>query len=204
MQIIVVGCGKVGSKFAQIMAEEGHDIVIVDNDSENFKLLGPSFNGLTVLGVPIDEDVLKHAGIETADGLAAVTPDDNINMMACQVAKEIFHVPRVFARIQDPIREQVFYQFGVQTVCPTNIAVDEIRFMMLGKQDITNHTIGHTSISFVYEKVPKESIGKPILSLKDTEDTMIFGIIKDGRLFFATSKIKLGADDIIVIAHKAN
>ncbi len=203
MQIIVVGCGKVGSKFAQIMAEEGHDIVIVDNDSENFKLLGPSFNGLTVLGVPIDEDVLKHAGIETADGLAAVTPDDNINMMACQVAKEIFHVPRVFARIQDPIREQVFYQFGVQTVCPTNIAVDEIRFMMLGKQDITSHTIGHTSVSFVYEKVPKNSIGKLLSGFKFPADTMIFGVIKNGRLAFATPTLKLETEDIIVIAHKA-
>lgn len=204
MQIIVVGCGKVGSKFAQIMAEEGHDIVIVDNNSENFKLLGPSFNGLTVLGVPIDEDVLKHAGIETADGLAAVTPDDNINMMACQVAKEIFHVPRVFARIQDPIREQVFYQFGVQTICPTNIAVDEIRFMMLGKQDITNHTIGHTSVSFVYEKVPKNSVGKLLSGFQVPVDTMIFGVIKNGRLVFATSALKLELEDIVVIAHKAN
>ncbi len=204
MQIIVVGCGKVGSKFAQIMAAEGHDIVIVDNDSENFKLLGPNFNGLTVLGVPIDEDVLKHAGIETADGLAAVTPDDNINMMACQVAKEIFKVPRVFARIQDPIREKVFYQFGVQTVCPTNIAVDEIRFMMLGKQDITNHTIGHTSISFVYEEVQKSSFGQKLSSLATSQDSMIFGVIKKGRLVFAAPNIRLEAEDIVVIAHKAN
>lgn len=204
MQIIVVGCGKVGSKLAKIMAEEGHDIVIVDNDINNFKLLGPSFNGLTVLGVPIDEDVLKHAGIETADGLAAVTPDDNINMMACQVAKEIFNVPKVFARIQDPIREQVFYQFGVQTVCPTNIAVNEIRFMMLGKQDITNHTIGDTSVSFVYENVPKDSIGKHLQSIKVAEDTMIFGILKKGRLVFAMPNLKLEAEDIVVIAHKAN
>jgi trk system potassium uptake protein len=203
MQIIVVGCGKVGSKFAQVMATEGHDIVVVDNNSKNFELLGPSFNGITVLGVPIDEDVLKHAGIETADGLAAVTPDDNINMMACQVAKEIFKVPRVFARIQDPVREQVFYQFGVETVCPTDMAVDEIRFLMLGEQSITNHTIGNTVVNFVYETATKEQVGSKTDALRIPKEAMLFGIIRDGRLHFAASALKVEHDDILVIAHKA-
>jgi trk system potassium uptake protein TrkA len=203
MQIIVVGCGKVGSKFAQIMAEEGHDIVVVDNDSRNFSLLSPSFNGITVLGVPIDEDVLKHAGIETADGLAAVTPDDNINMMACQVAKEIFKVPKVFARIQDPVREEVFYQFGVETICPTNITVDEIRFMMLGEQSITNHTIGNTVVNFSYERIDKKLAGQRLDMIKVPKEGMIFGILRDERLHFAAPGLKLEKDDMLVIALKA-
>ncbi len=203
MQIIVVGCGKVGSKFAQVMAAEGHDIVVVDNNNKNFDLLGPNFNGITVLGVPIDEDVLKHAGIESADGLAAVTPDDNINMMACQVAKEIFKVPRVFARIQDPVREQVFYQFGVETVCPTDMAVDEIRFMMLGEQGITNHTIGNTVVNFIYETALKTQVGSRLDAVKVPKDGMVFGLIRDDRLIFATPGLKIENNDILVFAHKA-
>ncbi len=200
MQIIVVGCGKVGSKFAQVMSDEGHDIVVIDNDSSSFERLGASFNGITVLGVPIDEDVLKHAGIETADGLAAVTPDDNINMMACQVAKEIFKVPRVFARIQDPIREQVFYQFGVETICPTDIAVDEIRFMMLGEQSITNHTIGNTVVDFIYENATREQIGTRLDTIKAAKDSMIFGLLRNGRLHFTAPTLRIEHDDVIVIA----
>jgi trk system potassium uptake protein TrkA len=134
MQVIVIGCGKVGSKFAQVLSEEGHDVVVVDNDRHLFKKLGPNFNGVTITGVPIDQDTLKQAGIETADALVAVTPDDNVNIMACQVAKEIFKVPRVIARIYNPEREHVFHQFGLETICPTSITVDIIHSMILDEK----------------------------------------------------------------------
>jgi trk system potassium uptake protein TrkA len=134
MQVIVIGCGKVGSRFAQALSEEGHDVVVVDNDRHLFKKLGPDFNGVTITGVPIDQDTLKQAGIETADALVAVTPDDNVNIMACQVAKEIFKVPRVIARIYNPEREHVFHQFGLETICPTSITVDIIHSMILDEK----------------------------------------------------------------------
>jgi K+ transport systems, NAD-binding component len=202
MQIIVVGCGKVGSRFAQLMSEEGHDIVVVDNDSENFRLLDSNFKGLTVLGVPIDEDVLKQAGIESADGLAAVTPDDNINMMACQIAKEIFNVPRIFARIQDPVREQVFYQFGVHTVCPTNMTVQEFRALMMGEVSATACYIDNNIIDFEYHKVKESDVGKLISDIIVPKDNMILGLIKDGKLQFSSPSLKLGIDDEIVIVNR--
>lgn len=203
MQIIVIGCGKVGAKFAQVMAEEGHEIVIVDNDSDNFKMLGPNFNGITVAGVPIDEDVLKHAGIETADALAAVTPNDNVNIMACQVAKEIFKVPKVIARIYNPAREHVFHQFGFQTICPTNMSVDEIRSMVLGEEGATTHSIGNTAITFIHIKVARNNIGKRMGTVKVAANAMIFGVIKSGSFHFANAGIKLEKDDILVLAEKA-
>lgn len=202
MQIIVVGCGKVGSRFAQMMSEEGHDIVVVDNNSENLKMLGPNFNGLTVLGVPIDEDVLKQAGIESADGLAAVTPDDNINMMACQIAKEIFKVPRIFARIQDPVREQVYYQFGVHTVCPTNMAVQEFRSLMMGEVSSNACFIDNNIIDFVYKRITDSVVGKRITELTVTKDSMILGVIRNGQLLFSNPSIKLEVDDELVIVNR--
>lgn len=202
MQIIVIGCGRVGSRFAQLMSEEGHDIVVVDNNSENFKLLDPNFRGLTVLGVPIDEDILKQAGIESADGFAALTPDDNINMMACQIAKEIFHVPKIFARIQDPVREQVFYQFGVHTVCPTNMAVQEFRALMMGEVSATACYIDNNIIDFEYIKVRESDAGKRIGDLSVPKDSMILGLIVDGRLQFNNPSLVLGIDDEIVIVNR--
>jgi trk system potassium uptake protein len=204
MQIIVIGCGKVGAKFAQVMSEEGHDVVIVDNDSNNFKLLSSNFNGVTVTGVPIDEDVLKHAGIEVADAVAAVTPNDNVNIMACQVAKEIFHVPIVIARIYNPAREHVFHQFGFRTLCPTNMTVDEIHSMVLGEQGATTHAIGNTAITFIHKKVTKGDVGKKMENLKNPEHGMIFGIIKDGSFHFANSNLKIEKEDVLVISQKAN
>lgn len=202
MQIIVVGCGKVGSRFAQMMSQEGHDIVVVDNNRDNFNMLGLNFRGLTVLGVPIDEDVLKQAGIESADGLAAVTPDDNVNMMACQIAKEIFKVPRIFARIQDPVREEVFYQFGVHTVCPTNMAVQEFRALMMGESSTTACYIDNSIIDFRYERVKESDVGKGISDLSIPKDTMILGLIRDGQLHFSKPSYRLGIDDEIVIVSK--
>lgn len=202
MQIIVAGCGKVGSQFAKMMSEEGHEMVVVDSEINNFKLLGPDFRGLTVLGVPIDEDVLKEAGIESADGLAAVTPDDNINMMVCQVAKEIFNVPRIFCRIQDPVREQVFYQFGVHTVCPTNMTVQEFRALMMGEASTTTCFIDKTGLDFHYERVLEENVGKLVSDLPVPKDRMILGLLKNGELEFNNPKLKLGFDDEIVTISK--
>lgn len=202
MQIVIAGCGKVGSQFARIMSEEGHEISVVDSNSENFKLLGPNFNGVTVLGVPIDEDVLKEAGIQGADGFAAVTPDDNINMMACQIAKEIFRIPRIFARIQDPVKEQVFYQFGVQTVCPTNMAVEEFRALMLGESSTRTCYLDNTGIDFIYERVRDKEAGKLMRDITVPKNTLLLGVIKDGELQFYNPSIKLEFDDELVIVSK--
>ncbi len=202
MQIVIAGCGKVGAQFARIMSEEGHEIAVVDSSGENFKLLGQGFHGVTVLGVPIDEDVLKQAGIEGADGFAAVTPDDNINMMACQIAKEIFHVPRIFARIQDPVKEQVFYQFGVHTVCPTNMAVEEFRALMLGESSTRTCYLDNTGIEFTYERIRDKDIGKTMKAVVVPKNTVLLGVMKDGELNFYNPSLKLEFDDELVIVSK--
>lgn len=202
MQIIVAGCGKVGSQFARIMSEEGHEVAVVDSSVENLKLLGPSFHGVTVLGVPIDEDVLKEAGIESADGFAAVTPDDNINMMACQIAKEIFRVPRIFARIQDPVKEQVFYQFGVHTVCPTDMAVQEFHALMMGEGSAKTFFVDSTGMELIYERVRDKDAGKLMRDITVPKSTHLLGVMKDGELLFYSPNIKLEFDDELVIVSK--
>ena len=112
MNILVVGCGKVGARLASVLSREGHDVSIVDRFEESFEMLSDDFEGFKTCGVPIDQDVLRRAGIENCDALAAVSPDDNVNIMVRQLAREIFHVPQVLARIYDPAREDVFSHFG--------------------------------------------------------------------------------------------
>jgi len=202
MQIIVIGCGKVGSKFAQMMSDEGHDIVIVDNDSKLFKSLGMNFNGITVTGVPIDQDVLKNAGIETADVLIALTPDDNTNIMVCQVAKEIFNVPKVLARIFNPEREDVFHQFGLDTICPTNFTVDVIKSFVFNDKDVSKFNIGSNLISFKKEKVAEIHEGKRISSIKLKSGLFIFGIVRNGTFIFSYPSLRVYKDDLLVIAEK--
>jgi trk system potassium uptake protein TrkA len=202
MQIIVIGCGKVGARFAQVLSDDGHDVVIVDSDSSSFKALDPDFDGVTITGVPIDQDVLKKAGIETADAVAAVTPDDNVNIMVCQVAKEIFKIPKVVARIYDPAREQVFHQFGLQTICPTQITVEVIKSMVVGEPKTSLHTIGNTVLTYNYVLAQNTQIGKKLNTLQLKENSFVFGIMQNGSFHFANEDITVNYGDTLVIAQK--
>lgn len=202
MYIIVIGCGKVGAKLALSLAEEGHDIVIVDKDSNAFKNLGGNFSGVTITGVPIDQDVLKQAGIENADALAAVTPDDNVNVMVSQVAQEIFKVPKVITRIYNPTREHVFHEFGLETICPTDLTAQVIHSKIMGNGGVTKHAIGNQDFLFLHERVTKSQEGKKLDAIRVENGSMIFGIIRNGRFEFAGNAITLTRDDILVIAQK--
>lgn len=202
MQIIVIGCGKVGARFAQVLSEEGHDVAIVDNDSNSFKTLDPEFDGITITGIPIDKDVLKKAGIETADVLAAVTPDDNVNIMVCQVAKEIFKVSKVVARIFDPAREQVFHQFGLTTICPTQMTVEVIKSMVVNEPKNSLHTIGSTTLTYNYVKAQNLYYGKKLSSVKLKDNSFVFGMIQNGCFYFSNEDVTVNQGDTIVIAQK--
>lgn len=202
MQIIIIGCGKVGTRFAQVLSEEGHEVVIVDNDSNSFKALASEFDGITITGVPIDQDVLKKAGIETADVLAAVTPDDNINIMICQVAKEIFKVPKVVARIYDPAREQIFHQFGLTTICPTQMTVDVIKSMVVNETKTSLHTIGSSTLTYKYIKAQNLYYGKKLSSVKLKDNSFVFGMIKNGCFYFSNEDVIVDQGDTIVTVYK--
>jgi trk system potassium uptake protein len=121
MKIVILGCGRVGSTLATMLDQSGHEVSIIDYSSEAFQRLSPDFRGETIPGNGVDEEVLIRAGIKEADAFAAVTNGDNRNIMASQIAKEIFNVKKVMCRIYDPIREETFRELGMETVCPTKV-----------------------------------------------------------------------------------
>jgi len=121
MRIVIMGCGRVGSQLAVQLSREGHEVSVVDMTQKSFQRLPEDFRGLTVIGTGIDEDVLRAAGIEGADAFVAVTEGDNRNIMAAQVAREIFGVPEVVARIYDAGREAIYRELGLDTICPTTV-----------------------------------------------------------------------------------
>jgi trk/ktr system potassium uptake protein len=130
MRIIILGCGRVGIYLAQALDEAGHDVTVIDRNRDAFAKLGSGYGGKMVLGTGIDEDVLRKAGIEKADSFVAVTNGDNTNAMAAQIAKQVFHVPRVIARLYDPIREETYRLLGLETVCSTIMGAERIRQMV--------------------------------------------------------------------------
>lgn len=117
----MIGCGDTGARLAELLAAGGHNVVVIDRNPEALRALGTGFNGATVTGIGYDEDILRQARIETADTLATVTENDNVNIMAAEVATRIFGVPHVVVRLTDPALERTLQQLGLDYVCRTAI-----------------------------------------------------------------------------------
>lgn len=117
--MVILGCGRVGATLAAMMDREGHTVAVIDQSSDAFQRLPAEFSGDMIIGNGVDEDVLERAGVREADVFVAVTNGDNRNIMASQIAREIFQVRRVLCRIYDPIREETYRGLGLETICPT-------------------------------------------------------------------------------------
>jgi trk system potassium uptake protein TrkA len=119
VKIVILGCGRVGATLATMLDRAGHKVSIIDYSSEAFRRLDPKFGGETLIGNGVDEEILVRAGIKDADAFAAVTNGDNRNIMASQIAREIFNVKKVVCRIYDPIRQSTYNELGLDTISPT-------------------------------------------------------------------------------------
>lgn len=195
MYIIIAGCRKVGSNLALSLSQMEHDVVVIDSDSASFDALGTGFNGMTVAGIPIDEDVLRSAGISQADCLAAVTQDDNMNMMIAQIARQLFHVPKVITRVYDPKREAVFRQMGLDTICPTSLAVERIRDFLLAEDGMP--VAADRDVQLASVRPARRQIGK---SVADFRDGKVFGLMRGDRFLLARPDLVIDARDILVVA----
>jgi len=126
MRIIIVGCGRVGARVAAELDSRGEHVTVIDTNPRAFNRLPPTFKGETARGNGTDEDVVRSAGGEQADIVMALTEGDNRNALAAQLAKHTFHVPRVIAKINDPLRGEAYRALGVETICRTIILGDAL------------------------------------------------------------------------------
>ena len=131
MYVIVAGCGRVGSRLAERLSYEGHDVVVIDRDPDSFRRLGGTFNGITLVGMAFDMELLGVAGIKEADVFLAVTNYDNTNLMAAEIASKAFKVPLVLARMYNPDKRETFRRLGVDFICGTTMVAERLREMLL-------------------------------------------------------------------------
>ncbi|CAN5640542.1 hypothetical protein BH20CHL7_BH20CHL7_10220 [soil metagenome] len=127
MKIVVVGCGRVGAAAAELWDHDGHEVIILDLITRAFERLPSDFKGTAIRGDGTDEDVLRRAGAEGADVLLALTEGDNRNIMSAQVALEALAIPRVVAKVNDPVRARAYAELGVATLCRTGLMVDSLQ-----------------------------------------------------------------------------
>ncbi|RJX29394.1 MAG: TrkA family potassium uptake protein [Desulfarculus sp.] len=124
--IVVVGCGRLGSLLANGLSRQGHNVVVVDRREEAFAELSVEFSGFKVVGDAVESETLRKARAADADCIIAAAEEDNVNLMVAQVAKEVFGVKRVIARVAEPARELAYRQLNIETVSPTSLAGDHV------------------------------------------------------------------------------
>lgn len=123
---IIIGCGRLGANLANTLSNEGENVLIMDENKASFRRLASSFGGLSLVGNGTDFWMLREAQIQNASAVIAVTNDDNTNIMVAQIARDVFQVERVIARLYDPACESVYQELGIDTICPSVLSAKEI------------------------------------------------------------------------------
>lgn len=183
MNILVVGCGRVGASIVRILEQLGHEVSVLDPNPDELQRLesvdGYHFSGVAAIGIPIDIDALRQAGIETCDAVAIVTSDDSVNIMVAQIAKNLFHIPRVIARITDPTLKDLFTkEFGLRAICTTNLTVESMLLGLLDDQESRTVTIGSTTTAFVTVPVSMRDVGHRLNRISVPDGELLYGVLK--------------------------
>ena len=202
MNILIVGCSREGASLASIMCERGHDVSVLDGKRDSFELLDDGFTGLTFKGVPIDNDDLQSAGIESCDVVCAVTDDDNVNIMVAQIAKMVYKVSTVLTKILDPEKEAAFEVVGLNSVCPTNLTLDAFISALDGYQEEQQLGFGGHTVKFYPMPIPKEFIGMKAIDIQFEKDEVLYAIIREGGEFSLISNynISLKEGDTLIFS----
>jgi trk system potassium uptake protein TrkA len=200
MKIIIIGCGRVGAGLAKALSARGQNVTVVDHDARSFERLGTNFKGKTVLGLGFEREVLIQAGIEKADALAAVLDGDDENVVIARVAKVLFRVPRVAARIYDPRKADIYRQFGLQIVSPVSLAIAKLMELMTFTQMATSTEIGTGEVETVEWEVTEKMIDKTVNDLNVSGEISVISITRNGKTFIPTSGTVLQKNDLLHLA----
>jgi len=200
MKILIIGCGGLGSGLARTLDRRGHSVVVIDLDTLAFVKLGDKFKGQTIAGIGFDREVLVKAGIERADGLAAVTSSDEANVVAARVARDIFHVPRVVARLFDVRQAEIYNRLGLQTIAPTGWGISRITELLLYSPLDTVYSIGSGDVELVEVETPALLIGKTVRDLTVISEIHIVCMTRANKTFLPTLGTIFQEGDLLHLA----
>jgi trk system potassium uptake protein TrkA len=201
MYVIIVGCGRVGSELAKLLSNEGHNVVIIDKAQSSFERLGGTFNGLTLVGNGFDLNLLKHAGIETADAFCAVTNGDNTNLISAQVAKKIFKVPKVIARVYDPQRAHIYAALGLDIISGTLLFAAMIRDKIIESR-FSSYLIETKELGVLEIEIKNSLVGKTIQEINIPGEFLVVAIRRLQGVILPESSTVLKEKDILMAAVK--
>lgn len=196
MYVIIVGCGRVGSELARLLSNEGHNVVIIDKNQVSFERLGGSFNGLTLVGNGFDLKLLRQAGIEKTDAFCAVTNGDNTNLISAQVAKKIFKVPKVIARVYDPQRAYIYGALGLDIISGTILFAAMLRDKIIESR-FSSYLIETKELGVIEIEVKSELLGKGVEYVNMPGEFIVVAVRRLDEVIIPDAKTVLKAKDVL-------
>lgn len=202
MNVLIVGCGREGSELARSISQKGHSVTIVDADAANFDRLGPDFRGRTVQGYSIDRGTLERAGIEQTDAFAATTTSDNENIVAARIARDVFQVTRVVARVYNPGRREVYERMGLQSITSTSWGARRLEQILL-HPGVIDLEIGRGGIKVLSVRVPEQWRDLPVTNVCEG-NAVVCAIERGDRTFVPRPEERLQPGDIAALSLPAD
>jgi trk system potassium uptake protein TrkA len=183
MRVIIMGCGRVGILLTQELSKQGHEVTVIDKNPAAFSRLPPGFEARTIVGLGFDREVLEDAGIKEADAFLAVSSGDNSNIVSARVARETYHVPKVIARIYDPMRADIYERLNIPTVSTTRWGVKQMILMLKHQGEEIKETLAAGDLFRMRIEVPSHLVGKPVSSVNLNGKILVAGVDRGGKGF---------------------
>jgi trk system potassium uptake protein TrkA len=204
MKIIIMGCGRVGSQVAQLLDSEGHDVTVIDPVLDNLDRLGKNYQGKKIRGVGFDRGVLIQAGIEMADAFVATSSSDNANIVAARIARNIFHVPRVVARLYDPRRAEIYRRLGLVTMSMVSWGAQRIYELLTHTNLDPTFYFGRGEVSLVAIEIPSHLVGRMVNHITVPGEVNVVAITRQGEAMMATLGTEFQPGDLVYFAVQAS
>jgi trk system potassium uptake protein TrkA len=199
MNIIIMGCGRMGEKLAWMLSERGHAVVVIDPDPKLLDHLGREFPGQKVQGIGFDREVLIHAGIETADAFAATSPSDNMNIVASRIAREIFHVPRVVARLYDPRRAEIYRRLGLVTLSMIDWGAERLVELLTHANLDPILSFGKGEVILTSIEISQNLAGRMVRDLVVPGEIEVITIVREGQALMPGLGTELYSGDAVYL-----
>lgn len=183
MKVIIIGCGRVGTSLAYTLDQRGDLVTVIDSDPDALERLGPAFRDRAILGIGFDRDVMIRAGIENVDALAAVTASDEANVTAARLARQVFKVPRVAARVYDPGKAEIYQRLGIQTISPVAISAQRLADLLGYSPMGSAVSLGTGEADVIEVEIPSALIGRSVSELTSAGEFQVMAITRAGRTF---------------------
>lgn len=199
MKIIVVGLGRMGTGLAKNLVKKGHQVTVIDSNMESFEKLGDDFKGIKVVGFGFDKEVLSKAKIDQVDAVISCTGSDEVNAVIARIAKNIYRVPRVIARLYDSKKADIYRRLGIQTISTTTWGIERAIEIITYSHLDSVYEMGNGSVNLVRIEVPSLLVGRTVKELNIIGEINVVSISRTNKTFLPTAGTVLEAEDILYL-----